>query len=82
MKVKPKVIPKERRRKDMSTQEQARALMIRHYHLVKNRHLSMLERAGQEVGLTGEVSQYWQPIQGKIDSGNKNICDRSNAAMS
>ncbi|BAZ06261.1 hypothetical protein [Calothrix sp. NIES-3974] len=66
----------------MSTQEQARALMMRHHHLVRNRQLSMLERAGEEVGLKGEVSQYWQPIQGKIDPTKREICDRSNASMS
>lgn len=35
----------------MSTQEQARALMMRHHHLVKNRQQSMLNRAAAEVGL-------------------------------
>lgn len=66
----------------MSTQEQARALMMRHYNLVRNRQLSMLERVGEEVGLKGEVSQYWQPIQGKIDPSNRELCDRSHASMS
>lgn len=35
----------------MSTQEQARALMMRHHHLLKNRQQSMLSRAAAEVGL-------------------------------
>lgn len=35
----------------MSTQEQARALMMRHHHLMKNRQQSMLNRAAAEVGL-------------------------------
>ena len=35
----------------MSTQEQARALMMRHQHVVKNRQESMLSRAAAEVGL-------------------------------
>jgi hypothetical protein len=35
----------------MSTQEQARSLMMRHQHVVKNRQESMLSRAAAEVGL-------------------------------
>lgn len=35
----------------MSTQQQARNLMMRHQHLVKNRQESMLSRAAAEVGL-------------------------------
>lgn len=37
----------------MSTQEQARALMMRRHHLVKNRQQSMLNRAAAEVRLEG-----------------------------
>jgi hypothetical protein len=65
----------------MSTQDKARALMQGHYHASKNRQQSMLERVGKEIGLTGEVSDYWNPIQGKIDP-SKLMCDRSNSAMS
>ncbi|MEG4350848.1 hypothetical protein QUA70_18265 [Microcoleus sp. LAD1_D5] len=35
----------------MSTQEQARTLMMRHQHVVKNRQESMLSRVSAEVGL-------------------------------
>ena len=35
----------------MSTQDQARNLMMRHEHVVKNRQESMLSRAAAEVGL-------------------------------
>jgi hypothetical protein len=35
----------------MSTQEQARSLMMRHQHLVKNRQQSLLSRAAAEIGL-------------------------------
>lgn len=35
----------------MSTQEQARNLMMRHQHLVKNRQQSLLSRSAAEVGL-------------------------------
>jgi hypothetical protein len=66
----------------MNTQEQARALMMRHYQLIKNRQQSMLERAGEEVGLPGELSHYWNPTQGKIDFNARMTYDRSNATMS
>jgi hypothetical protein len=66
----------------MSTQEQARALMMRHYQLIKNRQQSMLERVGEELGIPGEVSSYWNPIQGKIDPTARMTYDRSNATMS
>jgi hypothetical protein len=35
----------------MSTENQARALMNRHQHIVKNRQQSLLSRAAEEVGL-------------------------------
>ncbi len=35
----------------MSTQDQARALMMRQSHLVKNRQQAMLARSAEEVGL-------------------------------
>jgi hypothetical protein len=66
----------------MSTQEKARTLMMGHYRQVKNRQQSMLERAGKEIGLPGEVSDYWNPIQGKLDPSARMNYDRSNAAMS
>lgn len=65
----------------MSTQDKARALMQGHYQASKNRQQSMLERVAKEIGLTGDVSAYWNPIQGKIDP-SKLMCDRSNASMS
>ncbi len=67
----------------MSTQEKARALMMRHYQMVKNRQQSMLERVGEELGLpAGKASHYWNPIQGKIDPTVRMTYDRSNATMS
>jgi hypothetical protein len=41
---------------DMSTQDQTRAIMVRHRHLIKNRELSMLSRAAASMGLPGEVA--------------------------
>jgi hypothetical protein len=67
---------------NMSTQERARALMVHHYQMVKNRQQSMLGRVGEELGLSMEVSHYWNPIQGKIEHGARITYDRSNATMS
>jgi len=67
----------------MSTNEQARALMMRHYQMIKNRHQSMMQRAGAEIGMPGDITKYWQPIQGKVDQPNARMTyDRSNATMS
>ena len=65
----------------MSTQEQARALMMRHHHLIKNRQQSMLGRSAAEVGL--EVgSDYWTHLQGKPEPSFRATYDRSNASLS
>jgi hypothetical protein len=65
-----------------TTEQQARALMVRHHHLIKNRQQSMLQRVGSEVGLPGEVSQYWNPTQGKLEPSFRADYDRSSASMS
>lgn len=65
----------------MSTQEQARALMMRHNHLIKNRQLSMLGRAAAEVGLEVD-SEYQNLIQGKVHPSFRATYDRSGASLS
>lgn len=35
----------------MSTQQQARALMVRNHQIAKNRQQSMLERTAAEIGM-------------------------------
>jgi hypothetical protein len=66
----------------MSTQEQARALMMRHHHLIKNRQQSMLNRAAAEIGLEMEGGEYWNHIQGKPHPSFRASYDRSNASLS
>lgn len=66
----------------MSTQEQARALMMRHHHLVKNRQQSMLGRAAAEVGLDVDSVEYWTHIQGKVQPTFSANYERSNASLS
>lgn len=62
----------------MSTRDQARALMIRHHQVIKNRHQTMLSRAAAEVGL--DAVDYEGHIQGK--QLNIEDYDRSNASLS
>jgi len=62
----------------MSTRDQARALMIRHHQMIKNRHQSMLSRAAAEVGL--DAIDYESHIQGK--PLNVDDYDRSHASLS
>jgi hypothetical protein len=65
----------------MSTQQQARALMMRHHQMVKNRQQSMLERAASEIGVEVD-SEYWSNIQGKPYPGLSASYDRSHASLS
>lgn len=63
----------------MSTQEQARALMMRHSHLVKHRQQSMVNRVATEIGLEDvDLNR----VQGRLDANSKNLYDRSDAALS
>jgi hypothetical protein len=65
----------------MSTQEQARALMMRHHHLIKNRQQSMLGRAAAELGVEMD-NDYSSHIQGKLHPTVRATYDRSNASFS
>ncbi len=65
----------------MSTQNQARALMMRHSLMVKNRQQSMLTRANEEVGLD-PTADGCTTIQGKVRSDVRMSYDRSGASMS
>jgi len=65
----------------MSAQDQARALMLRHRHLVKNRQQAMLSRANAEVGMPGDVT-YWSTVQGKPSHAARISYDRSGASLS
>lgn len=72
-------LPQEQGEPTMSTQEQARALMMRHHHLVKNRQQSLLNRAAAEMGVDSvDINK----IQGKLDPTFSQLYDRSSATMS
>ncbi len=65
----------------MNTQQQARALMMRHHQAVKNRQMSMLNRAAAEIGV--EISDdYSGTIQGKLSNNANHLYGRSNSALS
>ncbi|ELR96552.1 hypothetical protein [Gloeocapsa sp. PCC 73106] len=66
----------------MSTESQARALMMRHHHSIKNRQQSLLNRTAAEIGLDVTDSDYWSNIQSKPHSSFRQTYDRSNAALS
>jgi hypothetical protein len=66
----------------MSTQQQARALMMRHHHAIKNRQQSLLSRAAAEIGMENDNANYWNHIQGKPHPSFCNTYDRSGASLS
>jgi hypothetical protein len=65
----------------MDTQQQARALMMRHHQLIKNRQQSMLGRSASAIGLEVDT-EYWGSIQGKPYANASNSYDRSHASLS
>jgi len=66
----------------MSTEQQARALMMRHHRMIKNRQQSMLGRAASEIGMDVDSAKYWGHIQGKPHPSFRDSYDRSNSASS
>lgn len=66
----------------MSASDQARALMNRHHHLIKQRQQSMLGRTNAEVGMPAEAGEHWSHIQGKPNAAARQTYDRSSAALS
>lgn len=65
----------------MSTQDQARALMMRHHQMVKNRQQSMLKRTAAELGLTAD-DEYQSRIQGKFPADFSGDYDRAGGSVS
>lgn len=66
----------------MSTQTQARALMVRHQQLVKRREQSMLGRAATDVGLPTESAEFWNQVQRQPHSHLTDSYDSNQSAMS
>ncbi|MEM9162074.1 MAG: hypothetical protein AAGC54_03265 [Cyanobacteria bacterium P01_F01_bin.4] len=65
----------------MSTKEQARALMVRHHQLIKQRQQSLLTRAAAQVGLTADEVGPGSRIQGKYRNAQMGYA-RGHAALS
>jgi hypothetical protein len=63
-------------------EDKARSLMMSNCRAIKKRQQSMLSRLASEVGLAGDVSGYWNRIQGKVHPTFRLSYDRSRAAMS
>ncbi|MGB3404734.1 MAG: hypothetical protein WBA77_18770 [Microcoleaceae cyanobacterium] len=64
----------------MSAQNQARALMMRHHHQIKNRQQSLLNRSAAEIGI--EVEDSLSGTQGKPNPAFRTSYDRSQSALS
>lgn len=64
----------------MSAQNQARALMMRHHHQIKNRQQSLLNRCAEELGI--EVEDNVSGTQGKPNPAFRTTYDRSHSALS
>ncbi|NEO86440.1 MAG: hypothetical protein F6J87_19600 [Spirulina sp. SIO3F2] len=66
----------------MSTQNQARAMMMRHTKSVRNRQESMLGRTAAEIGLDINPVDFRNSVQGKPSAAARRSYDRSASAMS
>ena len=62
----------------MSVQDQARALMVRHRHMIRNREQAMLSRKASEMGMPAETAH----IVSNNSSANSETYDRSNVGLS
>jgi hypothetical protein len=66
----------------MSVQQQARALMSRHYQLIRNREQSMLLRTVAEIGVDVDVTRYHSHVQGVTPNNFGQNYERSHTTMS
>ena len=65
-----------------STSDKARLMMINRHQSIKQRQQSMLTRLAKEVGLTADVTKYWNRIQGKVHPSFWATYNRSGATIS
>jgi len=66
----------------MDTNNQARALMMRHQLAIRNRQATMLNRAAAEIGMDTDGTEYLGTIQGKVGLSFRTSYDRSGASLS
>jgi hypothetical protein len=65
----------------MTIQDQARALMVRHRHMIRNREQSMLTRKAVEIGMPAENAHIAPEAKGGINPGMETY-DRSTVGLS
>ncbi len=53
----------------MNTNQKARALMLRHDKMVRNRQQSLLSRAAREIGLDVNKTEYYENLKAAPLSG-------------
>lgn len=63
-------------------EDKARTLLLSHHRNVKRRQQAMLTRLASDVGLEGDVTKYWNHIQGKVHPSFWATYDRSRSASS
>lgn len=61
---------------------QARTMLLAHTRNIKRRQQSLLTRSAADVGLSADVTQYWNRIQGKVHPSFWATYDRGHAATS
>ena len=66
----------------MNTNKQARALMIRHQKMIRNRQQSMLGRVASEIGLDVNNTEYYNNLKSAPLSSFARNYDRSNSSLS
>ncbi|MCT7971832.1 DUF4278 domain-containing protein [Laspinema olomoucense] len=63
-------------------EEKARALTLSNGLAIKKRQQAMLGRVAAEVGLSSDISNYWNRIQGKVHPSFRASYSRSSASLS
>lgn len=66
----------------MSTQTQARALMVRHQQLIKRREQAMLGRAATDIGMPAESAEFWDQVQRQPHAHLTDAYDSNQSGMS
>lgn len=66
----------------MTLEDRARMLTMNHNRFVRNRQHAVLARTAAEVGFSAKLADYWNQVQGEIDTALWSEYDRSNAALS
>lgn len=63
-------------------EEKARALALSNGRSIKKRQQAMLGRVAAEVGLSSDISNYWNRIQGKVHPTFRASYSRSSVSLS